>query len=89
MKSHFSGRTASKNAAVAPIDASPLPEPQPKLVLLRRYCQLTGDTARAVHDRRRKGQWIDGKHCFLAPGRRVWVNLAEINAWIMNPACRT
>jgi hypothetical protein len=54
------------------------------LVRLPRYCQLTGDTARAVHDRRRRGVWKDGRHCFIAPGRRLWVNLQEVKSWITN-----
>lgn len=88
MKSRIPDRSASKKAAVELKDAPPSVEPLPRLVRLRRYCELTGDTAPAVHDRRRKGEWVDGKHCFLAPGRRVWIDLVEVNAWVMNPASR-
>lgn len=87
MKGRVSGRDAPMRA---PTDrAVTLPrEHNTMLVRLRRYCELTGETTRAVHDRRRKGRWVDGKHCFLAPDHRLWVNLSEVNDWIRNPASR-
>lgn len=51
-------------------------------VLLRRYCELTGESVQAVHDRRRRGQWQDGKHCTVVDGRRLWINLPEVEKWI-------
>lgn len=51
-------------------------------VLLRRYCQLTGDTPQAVYDRRRRGQWIDGQHCHLVGVRRLWINLPAVQEWV-------
>ena len=44
-----------------------------KWVRLNRYCELTGDTSSAVHARRKKGVWIDGKHTTLAPDGKLWV----------------
>jgi hypothetical protein len=54
------------------------------LVKLHKYCSDTGDTAEAVHTRRKRGEWIDGKHCHLVAGRRLWIDIAEVNAWICN-----
>lgn len=51
-------------------------------VLLRRYCQLTGDTPQAVYDRRRRGQWIDGLHCRVVGARRLWINLPAVQEWV-------
>ena len=77
-------RQATTNSATQPaLTESPI-----GLVRLRRYCELTGDTPQAVHDRRRKGVWVDGRHCFLTPGPRIWVDLFEVQSWIKNPTSR-
>lgn len=54
----------------------------PVIVKLSRYCELTGDTPDAVHMRRRRGEWVDGRHCHIIGGRRLWIDLAEVNAWV-------
>jgi hypothetical protein len=54
-----------------------------KFVKLRKYCELTGDTPMAVHNRRRRGYWIDGVHCKVLSGRRLWINPAEVNIWFL------
>lgn len=59
-------------------------DPVRALVKLRKYCSDTGDTAEAVHTRRKRREWIDGKHCHLVGGRRLWIDIAEVNAWICN-----
>lgn len=51
-------------------------------VRLALYCQISGDTADAVHARRRKRQWADGLHCRVGPDGNLWVNLEEVNRWI-------
>ena len=51
-------------------------------VKLKKYSQLTGDTSSAVHARRHKGQWIDGRHTMLAPDKKIWVNLEEAQKWV-------
>jgi hypothetical protein len=66
-----------------PKTADPSSEPSSiQYVLLRRYCQLTGDTAQAVYDRRRRGQWIDGLHCRVVGARRLWINLPAAQEWV-------
>lgn len=57
---------------------------QVRFVLLKRYCALTGDTPQAVHNRRLRGDWIDGQHCCLVDGRRLWINLQEVEKWVAN-----
>jgi hypothetical protein len=47
------------------------------VITLRRYCDITGETAQAVHDRRRKGEWVDGKHCHMKRGR-LWIDVPGI-----------
>lgn len=54
---------------------------QLKWVKLNKYCELTGETPDAVHSRRTKGIWLDGKHCRVAGDRRLWVNLEEAQRW--------
>lgn len=51
-------------------------------IRLAKYCELSGDTADAVHARRRKRQWTDGLHCRLGPDGNLWVNLEEVNKWV-------
>lgn len=51
-------------------------------VKLNRYCELTGDTPDAVHAKRKKGIWLDGVQCRLAPDRKIWVNLPAVNQWV-------
>ena len=51
------------------------------VILLKRYCELTGDSAQAVHDRRQDGQWEDGKQCHIKR-RRLWIDLAEVANWV-------
>ena len=53
-----------------------------KWVRVNRYCELTGDTPAAVHARRKKGIWLDGKHTTLAPDKKLWVNLEETERWV-------
>jgi hypothetical protein len=52
---------------------------------LRRYCDITGETAQAVHDRRRKGEWVDGKHCHMKRGR-LWIDVPGIANWVRSEA---
>lgn len=51
-------------------------------VRLSRYCELTGDTADAVHKRRRSGRWLDGVHSRIGPDGKVWVNLENSQRWV-------
>lgn len=53
-------------------------------IKLNKYVEMTGDTADAVHARRRKKQWQDGVHCRVGPDGNLWINPAEVNKWIEN-----
>jgi hypothetical protein len=50
-------------------------------VKLKRYVELTGDSAAAVHARRRSGKWLDGVQCRIADDS-LWVNLVEAQKWV-------
>lgn len=52
-------------------------------VLAEKYEELTGVTPMAVHNRRRAGVWLDGKHCAVV-ARRLYVNIKEADKWIQN-----
>jgi len=75
------GSTGAKRRA-ATEGAANEAEVAPVIIKLNRYCELTGDTPDAVHMRRRRGEWIDGRHCHLISGRRLWIDLAEVSAWV-------
>ncbi len=51
-------------------------------IRLAKYCELTGDSADAVHARRRKRQWQDGVESKVGPDGNLWVNSAAVNRWI-------
>ncbi|CAM4388704.1 MAG: hypothetical protein LEGION0403_FIIPPAGN_02629 [Legionella sp.] len=53
-----------------------------KWVKLKKYCNDSGDTANAVHAKRKKGIWLDGIQCKIGPDGNVWVNLIEVERWV-------
>lgn len=50
-------------------------------VLLKRWCELTGDTKDAVYSRRHARKWADGIHCKKKDGK-LWINVPEAMTWI-------
>lgn len=54
-----------------------------KWVKLQKYCNLSGDTANAVHARRKKGIWLDGVHCQVR-NKNLWINLEAVEKWVEN-----
>lgn len=50
-------------------------------VKLSRYVELTGDSAAAIHARRRSGKWLDGNQCRVVDGT-LWINLAKAQKWV-------
>jgi hypothetical protein len=50
-------------------------------VKLCKYVEITGDSADAVHSRRKAGKWLDGKHCKVVDGS-LYVNLVEYQKWV-------
>ncbi|WP_454735458.1 hypothetical protein [Cupriavidus necator] len=56
-------------------------------VPLKRYCELTSESAHTVYCRRSAGIWIDGKQTKKVPGAGVWVNLREVEKWIETSSC--
>lgn len=55
-----------------------------KWVKLRKYCLDSGDTANAVHAKRKKGVWLDGIQCKIGPDGNIWINLIEVERWVEN-----
>lgn len=51
-------------------------------IRLAKYCELSGDSSDAVHARRRKRQWTDGKQCRIGPDGNLWINPEEVNKWV-------
>lgn len=54
-----------------------------KWVKLKKYCQDSGDTSHAVHGKRKRGIWLDGLHCKVGPDGNLWVNLEEVEKWVV------
>ena len=75
-----------KQASVA-ASTQPLAGPvQMTYIKLSKYCEATGDTPAAVHNRRKRGEWVDGVHCAVIEGRRLWINPIEVNRWFLSRA---
>lgn len=55
-----------------------------KWVKLKKYCLDSGDTANAVHAKRKKGVWLDGIQCKMGPDGNLWINLIEVERWVEN-----
>ncbi len=53
-----------------------------KWIMLKRYCDLSGDTVNAVKKRRQKGIWKDGHHSKIGPNGKIWVNIEAVNRWV-------
>ncbi len=53
-----------------------------KWVKLKKYCLDSGDTANAVHAKRKKGVWLDGIQCKIGPDGNIWINLIEVEQWV-------
>jgi len=53
-----------------------------KWVKLKKYTEHTGDTANAVHAKRRKGIWLDDVYCRVGPDGNIWINLDEVEKWV-------
>ena len=51
-------------------------------VKLKKYCELSGDTVDAVKSRRKRGMWLEGKHCKRAPDGNLWINLQQVEKWV-------
>lgn len=50
-------------------------------ITLAAYCAATGETPKAVRERRLKGVWLDGKHTQIR-NRRLWVNVKAAQQWV-------
>ena len=55
-----------------------------KWVKLKKYCLDSGDTANAVHAKRKKGVWLEGIQCKMGPDGNIWINLIEVERWVEN-----
>jgi len=54
-----------------------------KWVKLKKYIETSGDTADAVHARRKTGKWLDGIHCLVRDGN-LWINTEAVEKWVEN-----
>lgn len=59
------------------------PPMQIRWVKLEKYCELSGDTKQAVYFRRKTRVWKEGVHLRKDPQNRLWVNLEEVENWLL------
>jgi hypothetical protein len=53
-------------------------------VKLKKYCEISGDTPDAVHAKRKRGTWLEGLQCKVGPDGNLWVNLVEVEKWVLS-----
>ena len=53
-----------------------------EMIPLRRYCQITGESHNAIHQRKFKGIWKEGVHLFKPDGSDWWVSLPAVREWV-------
>lgn len=53
----------------------------PEWVLVGKFCEMTGNTTNAIHQRRKSGCWLDGVHTAVVR-RRLYVNIKAADQWI-------
>jgi len=51
-------------------------------VLLKKYCELSGESRDSFNSKRRRGLIALGKQFRKATDGRIWVNLQEMEQWI-------
>jgi len=49
---------------------------------LARYCQITGENANAIHQRRHRGVWVVGRELFKPDGSDYWVDVVAVQEWV-------
>ena len=57
-------------------------EADQRYVLVGRFSELTGYTARAIYRKIEKGTWIDGIHYRRAPDGHILMDLDQFNRWV-------
>jgi hypothetical protein len=55
----------------------------PKLITLKKYCELTGETKGAVYQRIYAANWLLNVHYLKCDGR-IWVKFYQAQKWVMN-----
>jgi len=51
-------------------------------VLLKKYCELSGETRDSFNSKRRRGLIALGKHFRKSIDGRIWVSIQEMERWI-------
>lgn len=57
-------------------------------VLIPKFCELTGYTAKAVRRKIESGVWLEDVHFRKAPDGHIMIDLEGVNAWVEGRASR-
>lgn len=52
-----------------------------RYILIRRFCELTGYTVKAVEGKIASGAWIEGREYRRAPDGRILIDLQGFEKW--------
>jgi hypothetical protein len=53
------------------------------LVLLKKAAEIKGTTPKAIERKIDKGRWIEGIHWHKDPDGRRWIDLDEVDKWVL------
>ena len=55
------------------------------VVPIKKYCEISGETLRAVQARIEKGIWLEGKQVHKVKNvKERWIDLIEVEKWARN-----
>ena len=55
------------------------------VVPLSKYCEISGESIRAVQSRITKGVWLEGKQVIkIDKMKERWIDLTEVEKWVRN-----
>lgn len=53
-----------------------------KWITLKRFCEISGYTAKAIYNKKDRGIWLKNIHWRIAPDKKIFINPQAIDSWI-------
>jgi hypothetical protein len=54
----------------------------PRYVLIKKFCEITGYTDKAVRRKIEEGIWIEGQVIRRSPDGRIQIDMENFNKWV-------
>lgn len=56
--------------------------------VIKKFCEVSGYTERAVRTKIHRGVWVEKKHYRRAPDGRLMIDTEAVTQWVENPQAR-